>query len=329
MFLICKLAQIKLIVDFHNYGYTLLALNVKVKPLIWVAKTYEKIFAKTLDYGLCVSKSMQRDLKDNWGINSVVVYDKPNQAIFGPISIEEKHDLFKKLLLVPKQPKNSEETLFTQKDGNKVIMKENRPMLLVSSTSWTKDEDFSILFEAMEAYEQEGQRRDSIKDQIQVIGSYPHLHLIITGKGPEKERYLKLIDERKVNWKHITIETKWLEANDYPKLLASADLGICLHYSSSGVDLPMKVVDMFGSVLPVAAIDYACIDELVQNNKNGHIFKDSKELGNLLKDTFGEYPTGTKKFEKFKENIKQFREKSFDDEWRETVLPIIKKIQTK
>jgi len=85
---------------------------------------------------------MQRDLRDNWGINSVVVYDKPNQAIFRPISIEEKHDLFKKLLLVPKQPKNSEETLFTQKDGNKVIVKENRPMLLVSSTSWTKDEVF-------------------------------------------------------------------------------------------------------------------------------------------------------------------------------------------
>jgi len=33
----------------------------------------------------------------------------------------------------------------------------------------------------MEAYEQEGQRRDNVKDQIQVIGSYPHLHLIITG----------------------------------------------------------------------------------------------------------------------------------------------------
>lgn len=192
-----------------------------------------------------------------------------------------------------------------------------RPALVVSSTSWTPDEDFGVLLEAAGLYDRlvrSGARPD-----------LPDLLVVVTGKGPARARYERLM--AKARLRHVAFRTLWLEAADYPVLLGSADVGVSLHTSSSGLDLPMKVprkeresqkrggemkkvsegenerknlnkknstktsqkiqkkvVDMFGAGLPVLAAGFAALPELVAHGANGLVFTSPRELAQQLAD---------------------------------------------
>lgn len=208
---------------------------------------------------------------------------------------------------------NAEWTAFTEMDekNGHVIKARGRPALLISSTSWTEDEDFSVLLKALEDYER----------YIDEGVTLPSLVCVITGKGPLKDYYNGLIN--KLHFKHIQICTPWLEAEDYPLLLGSADLGVCLHKSSSGLDLPMKVVDMFGCCLPVCAIYFECLHELVKHDENGLIFRDSNELAEQLKMLFLGFPTLEGKLHTFRKNLRASKQLRWDESWDQTVLPLL------
>ncbi|KFQ18399.1 Chitobiosyldiphosphodolichol beta-mannosyltransferase, partial [Merops nubicus] len=205
----------------------------------------------------------------------------------------------------------AELTAFTARDETgQVSSSRGRPALLISSTSWTEDEDFSVLLKALEGYEQ----------YINEGAELPSLVCVITGKGPLKDYYSQLINT--LHFRHIQICTPWLEAEDYPLLLGSADLGVCLHKSSSGLDLPMKVVDMFGCCLPVCAIHFECLHELVKHDENGLIFRDSNELAEQLKMLFLGFPTLEGKLQHFRRTLRASRELRWDESWDQTVLPL-------
>lgn len=66
--------------------------------------------------------------------------------------MSEKHSLMVKLSKKYKEIRSSdlESTVFTEYSEDGIVLKKDRPALLVSSTSWTLDEDFGILITAFQ-----------------------------------------------------------------------------------------------------------------------------------------------------------------------------------
>ncbi len=95
--------------------------------------------------------------------------------------------------------------------------------------------------------------------------------ILVTGDGARRAEF-----ERRfagLPARRIQLRARWLEPDDYPRVVGSADLGLCLHRSSSGLDIPMKVADLFGAGVPVCALDYgACLAERVRHGDNGLLF---------------------------------------------------------
>lgn len=185
------------------------------------------------------------------------------------------------------------------------LIKSKELRVLVSSTSWTPDEDFAVLIDALCRY---SELATTTKPRL------PAVLAIITGKGPQKEQYLKQISELEEAGKlqKVTIRTAWLSTSGYASLLASASLGVSLHTSSSGVDLPMKVVDMFGAGLPVVGWNrFEAWPELVTEGINGRGFGSSDELTEQLLDLFGE----PSKLENLRLGARKESTRRWDDEW--------------
>ncbi|KAL9114095.1 MAG: hypothetical protein Q9227_001867 [Pyrenula ochraceoflavens] len=186
------------------------------------------------------------------------------------------------------------------------LILQGQTRLLVSSTSWTPDEDFDLLLDGLCEY---SDMATTSHPQL------PELLAIITGKGPLKQSFLRKLDERKRQGKleMVTIKTAWLSAEDYASLLASADIGVSLHTSSSGVDLPMKVLDMFGAGLPVLGWDnYEAWPELVSEGVNGRGFRDVHGFVTSLSQLFG---NSGKELDKLATGAVEEGKRRWDTEW--------------
>jgi beta-1,4-mannosyltransferase len=310
-----------------------------------------------------------------------VLHDRPPR-FFGPTPVDARHALF--VRLKPQLDVWGIEAHFTQATGVRVASGDGsatpftvtdprrkrpvlrpmaeRPVLVVSSTSWTEDEDFGLLLDALVRVDRqwagerldeaeaeveagaevvEGPRRRSLRGKGKERGKgkgkgqgsnrleegegehpppRPFVIVAVTGKGPLKAHYEARI--RALRLRRVAVCTLWLEAADYPLLVGSADLGVCLHESTSGIDLPMKVLDMFGCGLPVCALRFSCLHELVRDQENGLVFGSGTELARALDALLAGFPQGeTQLLDRLRAGVRGMAR--WEENWADHAAPVV------
>jgi beta-1,4-mannosyltransferase len=296
-----RLRSAKLIIDWHNFGYAMLALRLGPEHLVVrAARRYERFAGRLADGHLCVSRAMQSELAERWGIRAAVCYDRPAEAP-GPTPLAVRRDLFARLRDL------------VGGDGDAYHPDAvNRPGLIVSPTSWTADEDFTVLLDALE------RREEMLRSAESGSSRFPALLVLITGQGPLRAAFDAEVRQR--TFGRSSVRTLWVAPDDYPLLLGAADLGLCLHRSASGVDLPMKIADMFGAGLPVCALDYGpCLAEQVRHGENGLLFTDAAQLAAQLFELFRGFPGDTALLARLRRNVAEPPRPLWSDEWSATV----------
>lgn len=86
---------------------------------------------------------------------------------------------------------------------------------------------------------------------------------------------------------------------------------------------------MFGSGVPVLAVHFPCLHELVRHGENGLIFKNSVELKddivNLLFPSMIRCGEELAELHQLRDNAKQIE--SWDENWERVMLPILSSLR--
>ncbi len=286
--LVSRLRGARFVIDWHNLSHTIAAVKVgehhrAVKSL---ARS-ERRWAKRADAHLTVSRTFAEWLSRHYGITAAVVYDRPSAAFAAPSAVEAA-------------------ALWNKLSADHAIGA--RPPIVVCPTSWTPDEDFDLLLEALERAE---------RQLLKQAGATPALAVFLTGRGAMRGTFEQRAARR--NFKAIAGKAVWLEPADYPTLVGMADLGLCLHQSSSGLDLPMKLADLRGAGVPAAAYDYSpVLGEVMTTGHEGVMFRDPGDLAALFVAVANRADGAGSPLARSRAWLTQHPPERWEDEWQKT-----------
>jgi beta-1,4-mannosyltransferase len=227
---VARLRRSRLVVDWHSFSDAVLArrLGGDAMSVRWL-RAAEMRLAHAADAHIAVSEALAASLRSrNRSIDVTVAPDSPIERL-APPDDHERARMLEGLAAVGVLSSTEASALRTRTAA-----------LLVAPTSWNGDDDFQALLDALVDYDRGA-------------GAFrPPLVVIITGAGPMQAAFTSHLADRQ--WRAVSIRMAWLAPDDYPRLLAAADLGLCLHRTLAGVDPPIKLADMQGAGVPACVL---------------------------------------------------------------------------
>ncbi len=247
------------ILDWHNTGSSLLALRrTRRRHAAGLYGWFERRFARIADEHWAVSAALAQKLTD---LRAVVVHDRPSQ-IFRAAAVSV-HDYSS--LLANGGPTADRLAWWRRVLPDKAPP--SAPCWVAAPSSWGPDEDCDAMLRVAEAW-----RKNSAG-----WGDAPRVAIIATGRGAMQAEFARAAE--KLCAGPVTIHTAWVPPAEYPALLSKVDAGLCLHRSSSRVDLPMKLADFRGASRKALVLDYGpVLHEVFRPGVDGWTFLNDDEL---------------------------------------------------
>jgi beta-1,4-mannosyltransferase len=291
---------VRFVIDWHNLGFSQLQLKLgRWHPAVRLARWFERRDARRVEGNLCVSRGLAAFLQSRFGVeNARVLYDRPASA-FSPIDRADRE--------------RYRQALFTR-----LGVHGSTVGFIVCPTSWTEDEDFDLIIDAVPRLEQRIRGWEAAAPGRR----FADMVILVTGDGARRaefERRFAGLPARRVQ-----LRARWLEPEDYPRVVGSADLGLCLHRSSSGLDIPMKVADLFGAGVPVCALDYgACLAERVRHGDNGLLFSKADQLASMIFDLFETFPADQAPLDRLRNGARKSARPTWEEGWTREAKPVL------
>jgi beta-1,4-mannosyltransferase len=298
VWLAARLRRARLAIDWHNLSHQQLAVRLgDSHRAVRAVKRSERRWARRADAHLAVSHAMAAWLKQECGVVATVFHDRPA-------------GFFRK-------PDLPAATGAWQKLARELALGERRVPLVVCSTSWAPSEDFDLLLEALERTE-----RRLVQAKGPGVERQPDLLLLMTGRGPLRSEFEARVRRRP--FVRVAVRMLWLEPADYPIVIGIADAGLCLHQSSSGRDLPIRLAEFRGVGVPLCVYDYGpVVAEVLTSGREGVVFHEPGELAAVLSALATADLSAVPAFRDSREWLVAHPAERWDEHWTAAVEPVL------